>query len=103
MAKLSGIQKNSLRQELRSDPWILAETALLSLFLSWFFYRAVWCAVMTAPLVLPLCRQRSRERRQKRKETLALEFREALGSMITAMKAGSSADNAVRETTGSFI
>ncbi len=53
---------------------------------------------MTAPLVLPLCRQRSRERRQKRKETLALEFREALGSMITAMKAGSSADNAVRET-----
>lgn len=29
---------------------------------------------------------------------LALEFREALGSMITAMKAGSSADNAVRET-----
>lgn len=85
-------------RELHSDPLMAVEALLLSLFLGWFFYRTLWMAALIFPLTVPVCRQHSGERKRKKQDELVLEFREALGSMITAMKAGFSADNAIRET-----
>ncbi|WP_165444080.1 type II secretion system F family protein [Lachnoclostridium sp. Marseille-P6806] len=82
----------------KENPEIAALGMALILFFAWFFYRS-WAAVpFLLPLLLPFCRKMSGRKKEKRRTELAGEFREALGSMITAFRAGYSAENVIRET-----
>lgn len=67
-------------------------------YLAWFFYRSPFGLVITAPVLIPFYREGTKRREGRKKEELSVQFRMALGSMITALKAGYSSDNAVRET-----
>lgn len=69
----------------------------LILLTAYLFYHSWIAAVCLLPLILPWCRMRKDEYMRRRSEELTLQFREALGSLITAMRAGYSAENAVRE------
>jgi tight adherence protein B len=70
----------------------------LILFLAWFFYRSLFAAVFLIPLVIPYSRYRRRAKTDRRRERLTGQFKEALGSMLTSLRAGLSAENSVRET-----
>lgn len=78
-------------------PRFVLEGAGLVLLTAWLFYHS-WIAVLCMlPLILPWCRMRQDEYRQKKGGEMSLQFCEALGSLITAMRAGYSVENAIRE------
>ncbi len=68
------------------------------LFFAWFFYRSVFAALPLSLLYIPYRRYRLRERRTAAARRLRTEFREAVNSMLTALRAGFSPENAVRES-----
>ncbi len=86
------------RGRFRADPVVLAEALGLAFVFSWFFYESPVGMIVTVPLLIPFGRRQGTAREEKKKEALTEQFGEALGSMITAMRAGYSADNAVKET-----
>lgn len=86
------------RGRFRADPVVLAEALGLAFVFSWFFYESPAGMIVTVPLLIPFGRRQGTAREEKKKEALTEQFGEALGSMITAMRAGYSADNAVKET-----
>lgn len=59
-----------------------------------FFYRSLLAALVFLPLVFPIYRRQKRKAREKRRKALVSQFKELMGSLITALKAGYSAENA---------
>jgi tight adherence protein B len=80
------------------NPLITAAGIMLVLFFSWFFYRSLFAVLILAPLMIPFCRRMGIMKQEKKKEELTQQFKEALGSLITAQRAGYSAENSFRET-----
>ncbi len=80
------------------NPLIALAGILVVLFFSWFFYRSLFAVLFLAPLMIPFCRRMEIVKKEKRKEELTQQFKEALGSLITAQRAGYSAENSFRET-----
>ena len=68
------------------------------MFFAWFFYRSALAVPFLLLLVPPLSRRLEDGRRERSRVRLREEFKEALGSMVTALRAGFSAENAVKET-----
>lgn len=68
------------------------------MFFAWFFYRSALAVPFLLLLVPPLSRRLEDGRRERSRVRLREEFKEALGSMMTALRAGFSAENAVKET-----
>lgn len=62
------------------------------------FYRSLLAVILLLPLVAPLTRRFQRQRRERRRAQLMTEFRELLGSLLTALKAGYAPENAFRES-----
>ena len=73
----------------------LAAVALAALF----FFRSALAAAVLMPLIWPVCRRRERAIREKRRAELLSQFGELTQSLITALKAGYSPENAFREAT----
>lgn len=82
---------------LPENPQFLLEGVLLVGILAWLFYDSPIAAAVLSPLLIPYYRRRSREKRQREQKELAGQFREALSAIITALKAGYSAENAFSE------
>lgn len=89
----------SVRQPLHlpENPQFLLEGALLVGAIAYLFYDTPLAAGFLSPLLIPYYRRRSREKRQREQKELAGQFREALTAIITALKAGYSAENAFSE------
>ena len=79
------------------NPQFLLEGALLVGTIAYLFYDSPIAAGILSPLLIPYYRRRSREKRQRAQKELAGQFREALAAIITALKAGYSAENAFSE------
>lgn len=94
--------KEKRRQEKRpgllpAEPRFLLEGAALVGMIAYLFYDSPVAAAFLSPLLIPYCRRRAREKREQDKRELSAQFREALSAIITALKAGYSAENAFVE------
>ena len=71
---------------------------LAGMLAAWILYQSVY-GMVTAFIFIPLCIQREkRKRREQQKETLLLQFRDAMQSVAAALQAGYSMENAWRES-----
>ncbi len=62
------------------------------------FYSSVIAVVFLLPLLIPIYLRRKRIQEEKRCSELLLEFKECMNSVLTALKAGYSCENAFRES-----
>ena len=90
-------RRHGIRMKLPENPLFLLEGAGLIGVIAYLFYDSPAAAVFLLPLLYPYYQRRSREKLQKDKKELSLQFREALTAIITALKAGYSAENAFVE------
>lgn len=99
-AKIEGPRVKGRRRErpvLPENPVFLLEGAALIAVIAYLFYDSVLAAVLLSPLLIPYYRRRSREKLRQDKKELSAQFREALAAIITALKAGYSAENSFIE------
>ena len=87
-------RESSVRPE---NPVFLLEGAVLIGVIAYLFYDSPLAAVFLSPLLVPYYRRRSREKLRQDKKELSAQFREALAAVITALKAGYSAEKAFIE------
>ena len=67
---------------------------LAGMLAAWILYQSVY-GMVTAFIFIPLCIQREKRKRQEQqKETLLLQFRDAMQSVAAALQAGYSMENA---------
>lgn len=82
----------------RPDPRCLAQSLVFPAVAAWTFYRRIPAFFLLLPLSVPVYRHAMRRRRQKEERVLLLQFQELLGSLLTGIRAGYSAENAFRES-----
>ena len=71
---------------------------LAGMLAAWILYQSVY-GMATVFIFIPLCIQREKKkRREQQKETLLLQFRDAMQSVAAALQAGYSMENAWRES-----
>ena len=75
----------------------LLEGAALAAGIGGLFYRSVIAMVLLSPLSLPYSIYRAKGNREKEKRILSEQFRDMLGSVNNALRAGDSPENAFRE------
>lgn len=78
----------------------LLEGALVALALDYLFYRSVWGLLLLFPVEAVFLSMRRREKLRMKKRLLHYRFKDVLTSLHTAMRAGYSLENAVREAYG---
>ena len=78
-------------------PALLLEGAALVCVIACLFYDSWPAALFLSPLLFPYYRRRAKEKRRQEQKELSAQFQEALAAIITALKAGYSAENAFRE------
>lgn len=78
---------------------VLLEALLAVALAALFFFRSALAAAVLLPLVYPVCLRRERAIREKRRAELLAQFGELTQSLITALKAGYSPENAFHEAT----
>ena len=89
--------KKRLKKFLPVYPLFVLEGAGLVAVIAYLFYDSVYAAFLLVPIIFPYYRRRAKEKRRKDQKELSAQFREALASIITALKAGYSAENAFVE------
>lgn len=65
--------------------------------MAFFFYRSLVAVIFLLPLLYPICRRQKRRAEQRRKKEMTEQFKEAMNSILTSLKAGYSPENAFRE------
>ena len=75
----------------------LLEGLLILFLVAMIFYRSVIAVLFMLPLLLPICRRSAMRHKERRSRELVSQFKEMTGSLLTAMKAGYSSENAMRE------
>ena len=93
----SGPGKRRARKIGLENPVFILEGAVLIGVTAYLFYDSPAAAVFLLPLLYPYYRRRTKDKREKDKKELSAQFREALAAIITALKAGYSAENAFVE------
>ena len=73
------------------------EGAALAAAAAWLFYQSALAMVILMPLGIPFSMYREKGRREKEKRILSEQFRDLLGSVNNALRAGDSPENAFRE------
>lgn len=73
------------------------EGAALAAAAAWLFYQSAAAVVILMPLGIPFSVYREKGRREKEKRILSEQFRDMLGSVNNALRAGDSPENAFRE------
>ena len=73
------------------------EGAALAAAAAWLFYQSAAAVVILIPLGIPFSVYREKGRREKEKRVLSEQFRDMLGSVNNALRAGDSPENAFRE------
>ncbi len=90
----------SLACDLRSNKksfLYLLEGLFILLVIAEVFYSSIWAVLFLSPLLVPIYQRRKRSMEEKRQQELVLEFKECMNSILTALKAGYSCENAFRE------
>ena len=90
-------------RELRSDLRCIPECLLAAGLLGAVFYRSAAASVLLIPAGAVYAGQRRKERQAGKQRVLAGQFRDALESVITSLKAGASPENAFRESRKEMV
>ena len=64
--------------------------------ISWVFYSSFAAVIFLSPLSVPVYLRRKERQEEKRRQELVSEFKECMNSLLTALKAGYSCENAFR-------
>lgn len=92
------IRKSFFAQESRSErAAMLLEAAAAVLFLAFFFYHTPAAALFLSPLAVPVMKRRAGKLESRKKAEMSTQFKEAVSSVLMALRAGYSAENAFRE------
>ncbi len=75
-----------------------AEAAGIVIFFAYFFYRSLSAAIPLIPIGIFFFKRKGKELSKKQKELLKVQFKEAILCISAGMRAGYSAENAVRES-----
>lgn len=89
--------REKILKRLPEYPVFVLEGAVLAGIIARLFYDSALAAVFLLPMTVPYYRRRCREKKEKDKRELSMQFREALAALITALKAGYSAENSFAE------
>lgn len=76
---------------------MLLEAAAAVLFLAFFFYHTPAAALFLSPLAVPVMKRRAGKIENRKKAEMCTQFKEAVSSVLMALRAGYSAENAFRE------
>ena len=76
---------------------MLLEAAAAVLFLAFFFYHTPAAALFLSPLAVPVMKRRAGKLESRKKAEMSTQFKEAVSSVLMALRAGYSAENAFRE------
>jgi len=68
------------------------------LFFSYFFYRSLWAAIPLIPVGIFFLERKRKELSKKQQNILKLQFKEMILCVSAGMRAGYSAENAIRES-----
>ncbi len=74
-----------------------AEAAGILVFIAFFFYRSLLAILFLLPMLWPICRRCMRRAEEKKNKEMTEQFKEAMNSILTSLKAGYSPENAFRE------
>ena len=94
--QLSSLLRESGFRGNRTDVPMLGKAVAILLVLAMVFYDTPAAAIVLSPLIFPICMRDRRQREERRRQELVREFKECTASVLTAMKAGNSAENAFR-------
>ena len=64
------------------------------LSLAWLFYRKIWVAVIFSPLLIFLLKWEAERKKEARRHRLAIEFRDGMQALASALRAGYAVENA---------
>lgn len=84
--------------DFRSQLFNILEWGLVLFLVAEIFYDSLLMAIPLIPILIPLSKIKKRRLSEKRKQELTVEFKECTDSILTALKAGSSAENAFRDS-----
>ena len=87
----------------RQDKFVfvfLAEGLAILLVIAQVFYKSFAAVLFMTPLLIPIIRRAKARRRERLGSELLNEFKEMAASVLTALKAGYSAENAMLEALG---
>ncbi len=76
---------------------MLLEAAAAVQFLAFFFYHTPAAALFLSPLAVPVMKRRAGKLESRKKAEMSTQFKEAVSSVLMALRAGYSAENAFRE------
>ena len=71
--------------------------------LAYLFYRSVYAVPILSPLVIPVYRMEQKRKGRVRRQQLEQQFKDAMQAMTSALQAGYSVENAIRETYGDMV
>ncbi len=74
-----------------------AEAAGILVFIALFFYRSFLALIFMLPMLWPIWRRCSKRAEDKKNKEMTEQFKEAMHSILTSLKAGYSPENAFRE------
>lgn len=101
----STIQRNSALPDYHEYHFTMRERAGCILFagslvvlLAYLFYRSVYAVAILTPLVIPVYRMEQDRKKRMRRLHLEQQFKDAMQAMTSALQAGYSVENAIRET-----
>lgn len=66
-------------------------------FFAYFFYRSLWSSILLVPIGVFFLKRKKKELGKKQRDTLKIQFKEAVLSISAGMRAGYSAENAFKE------
>ena len=83
----------------RREFLLLLLTAIgIVVFLAWFFYRSLWCAILLSPLGIYLVKYVRKKRGERERGLLTEQFKECILSVSTSLQAGYAVENAFMES-----
>lgn len=83
------------RQDKKRILFLLEGVGILFV-ISWVFYSSFAAVIFLSPLSVPVYLRRKERQEEKRRQELVSEFKECMNSLLTALKAGYSCENAFR-------
>lgn len=90
------MQEYSFQKDKKSALYLLEGLAIL-IVIAEIFYSSLLAVIVLLPLLIPIFSRRRRKEEMRRSRELVSQFKECSNSILTALKAGKSAENAFRD------
>ncbi len=79
---------------------LVVEAVVILMIMGYLFYDCCWAGLIYLPYVFYFVKNGRRKHERKRQEKIALEFKDAMQAVVSALTAGYSIENSFREALG---